>query len=439
MLKEKYMRLFNLIICSIGLWTAGWTTSYGQEYDLLIKGGHVIDPKNNIDEVIDVAVLDGVIAKVAQGIDTAEALQVVQAKGLYVVPGLIDIHTHHFWGTELDQQYMNGPSAFPPDGFTFRNGITTVVDAGSSGWRSFADFKKQTIDLSKTRVLAFLNIVGEGMRGGVYEQNRADMDDRMAALTAKQYPGDIVGFKVAHYEGHDWTPVDRAVAAGKLAGGLPTMIDFGGSTPPLPIRELLMEKLQPGDIFTHAFAQLVSREYLVDLETEQVKPFVYEARKRGIKFDVGYGGISFAFSQAIPAIKNGFYPDAISTDIHTGSMNGAMKDMLVVMDKFIAMGMDFKEVIAASTWQPAQLIKREELGHLSVGAPADIAVLGMRQGDFGLFDYIGYRLPSTQRLECEITVRDGRVVYDSNGLARPLNLDFRRYLQEENRRRRTMH
>lgn len=428
----------KLVIASLCcVMTLGLTSVYAQNYRLVIKNGHVIDPKNNIDEVMDVAVYGDTIAQIAKNIDASTALQVIDATGLYVVPGLIDIHTHHYWGTNMDQQYMNGPNAFPPDGFTFRNGVTTVVDAGSPGWRTFADYKKQTIDFSRTRVLAFLNIVGEGMRGGVYEQNTEDMDPRMAALTARRYRNDIVGFKVAHFEGPDWTPVENAVKAGELAGGLPTMIDFGGSNPPLPIRELFLEKLNPGDIFTHAFGQLGSREYIVDLETQKVKPFVHEARERGIKFDVGYGGISFAFSQAIPAIKEGFYPDAISTDIHIGSMNGAMKDMLTVMDKFVTMGMPFNKVIEASTWNPAQIIKREELGNLSVGAPADIAVLRIREGDFGFFDYVGHKLDDDKRLECEVTVRDGAIVYDLNGKAEPLNVDYRNYLRQENIRRQT--
>jgi len=414
------------LCCFVGL-----TVAQAQNYRLVIKNGHVIDPKNNIDGVMDVAIQGDTIALVAKNIDADGALQVVDAKGLYVVPGLIDIHTHHFWGTNMDQAYMNGPNAFPPDGFTFRNGVTTVVDAGSPGWREFDTYKKQTIDFSKTRVLAFLNIVGNGMRGGVYEQNTSDMDPRMAALTARRYRNHIVGFKVAHFEGHDWTPVENAVKAGELAGGLPTMIDFGGSNPPLPIRELFLEKLNPGDIFTHAFGQLDSREYIVDLETQKVKPFVYEARKRGINFDVGYGGISFAFSQAIPAIKEGFYPDAISTDIHIGSMNAAMKDMLEVMNKFIAMGMPFNEVIKASTWNPAQIINREELGNLSVGAPADVAILGIRKGDFGFFDYTGYKVKGDQRLECEVTVRDGQIVYNLNGRAEPLNVDYRKLRQAQ--------
>ncbi|PSR55710.1 amidohydrolase/deacetylase family metallohydrolase [Adhaeribacter arboris] len=393
-----------------------------QPYNLVIKGGHVIDPKNNIDGPMDVAIKEGKIALVAKNIDPKQGLQVVDAKGLYVTPGLIDIHTHHFYGTNMDQTYMNGPNAFPPDGFTFRNGVTTVVDAGSPGWRTFPIYKRQTIDASKTRVLAFLNISGEGMRGGNYEQNTNDMDSKLSANTARQYKDYIVGFKVAHFEGPDWTPVDRAVEAGKLAGGLPVMIDFGGSNPPLSIEELFFKHLRPGDIFTHAFGQLASREAIVDINTKKVKPFVWEAQKRGIVFDVGYGGISFAFSQAVPALASKFYPNTISTDIHIGSMNESMKDMLTTMSKFLAMGMDLQSVIKASSWTPAQVIKHEELGHLSVGAPADLAVLGVRKGKFGLFDYTGYKIDTDKKLECELTIRDGKVVYNLNGITTPVVL-----------------
>lgn len=392
---------------------------YSQPYAILIKGGRVIDPKNNIDGIMDIGVNDGKIVEVAKNIDGKQAIQVVDARGLLVTPGLIDIHSHNFWGTEPDHQYENGNLALPPDGFTFRNGVTTVVDAGSSGWRTFPTFKAQTIDESKTRVLAFLNIVGEGMRG-TYEQNANDMDPKMAALVAKRFKNVIVGFKAAHYEGPEWTPVDRAVEAGKEAGGIPVMIDFGGSNPPLPIEELFMQHLRPGDIFTHCFGQLATREYLVDLQTNKVKPFVWQAQKRGIVFDVGYGGISFAFSQAIPAIKEGFYPNSISTDIHVGSMNNAMKDMLTTMSKFLAMGMDLKSVITASTWNPAKEIKHEELGNLSVGSDADIAILNIREGKFGLFDYTGYKIPAGKRFECEMTIRAGKIVYDFNGIATPV-------------------
>lgn len=395
--------------------------SIAQDYDIVIKGGHVIDVKNSIDKVMDVAVKDGKIAKVAKNINTNQGRQVVDAKGLYVTPGLIDIHEHVFAGTESNHAYSNGFSALPPDGFTFRVGVTTIVDAGGAGWKSFPIFKQNIIDKSKTRVLAFLNIVGDGMRGGAYEQDTRDMDPKLSASVARRYSDDIVGFKVAHYNGHEWTPVDRAVEAGNMSGGLPVMIDFGGSNPPLSIKELFLDHLRPGDIFTHSFAQLGdSREAIVDVNTKKIKPFVFEAQKKGIKFDVGYGGISFAYSQAIPAIEDGFLPNIISTDLHTGSMNGAMKDMLNVMSKFLVMGMDLQEVIKASTWSPAQTIKREELGNLSVGAPADIAVLNMRKGNFSFFDYTGQELEGKQKLECEMTVRDGKIVYDLNGIADPI-------------------
>jgi len=198
------------------------------------------------------------------------------------------------------------------------------------------------------------------------------------------------------------------------------MVDFGGSTPPLSIEELFMKHLRPGDIFTHCYAQLRTRESIVDTLTWKVKPFVFEARKRGIIFDVGYGGISFAFSQAIPALQQGFAPSSISTDLHTGSMNNAMKDLLNVMSKFMAMGMDLQSVINASTWNPAREIKHEELGNLSVGAEADIAILNLRKGKFGFFDYVGKKIEADQKLEAEMTILGGKIVYDLNGIANPV-------------------
>ena len=396
-----------------------WQASAAQTNTIIIiKGGHVIDAKNNIDEVMDIAVSDGKILQVAKNIDDSKGAQVINAKGLYVTPGLIDAHVHVFYGTDPDRAYSNGPLAVVPDGFTFRTGVTTVVDAGSSGWRNFAIFKKQVIDVSQTRVLAFLNIVGEGMRGWVYEQDTKDMDGKLAGITAKRYHDQIVGIKVAHFVGADWTPVDEAVKAGNLAN-TPVMIDFGGSTPPLPIEELFTKHLRPGDIFTHCFGQLRDREAVVDINTKKVKPFVLEAQKKGIAFDLGYGSISFAFSQAIPAFKNGFFPNSISTDIHTNSMNASMKDMLSIMSKLMSIGMSLQSVIQAATWNPAREIKHEELGHLSEGAVADIAILAIRTGKFGYFDYTGYKVEGTQKLECEMTMKGGKIVYDLDGLAPP--------------------
>ncbi|MEX6689577.1 amidohydrolase/deacetylase family metallohydrolase [Danxiaibacter flavus] len=397
------------------------TLSWGQVYSIVIKDGHVIDPKNNFDAVMDVAIADGKIVGVAKNIDASKATQVVHAKGLFVTPGLIDIHTHNFEGTHADQYLMDGTAALRPDGFTLRNGVTTVADAGSSGWKTFPLFKQNIIDKSITRVLAFLNIVGEGMRGGSWEQNTTDMDSKLTANVAKANKKDVIGIKLAHFEGHDWIAADRAAEAGRLAN-IPVMVDFGGAKPPLSIEELFSKHLRKGDIFTHCFAQLGTRESIVDSATKKVKPFVIEAQKDGIFFDVGYGGISFRFSQAIPAIQSGFYPNSISTDLHTGSMNAAMKDLLNVMSKFLNIGMDLPAVIKATTWNPAQEIQRPELGNLSVGTEADIAIFNLRDGNFGFFDYAGDKIKGNKKLECELTIRAGKIVYDLNGISEPVVL-----------------
>jgi dihydroorotase len=396
-------------------------TVFAQSYDIVIKGGHVIDAKNNIDAVMDVAIGHGKIIQLANNIDAKLATQVVDAKGMYVTPGLIDLHAHVFFGTEPDHYLSNGMAAVVPDGFTFRVGVTTVADAGGAGWKSFPTFKKNIIDNSQTRVLAFLNIVGEGMRGGAYEQDVNDMDEKLSALVAKQYKDYIVGFKVAHFLGAEWTPVDRAVEAGKLAN-IPIMVDFGGNTPPLSIEELYMKHLRPGDIYTHTYTLLEGnvRETVVDTLTNKVKPFIWDAIKKGIVFDVGYGGASFNFTQAIPAIRQGFFPKTISTDLHTGSMNTSMKSQIDVMSKFLFMGMPLNEVIKASTWSPAQVIKHEELGNLSVGAIADVAVLKLLEGNFGFYDKTGYKVNGKQKFECEMTIKDGKIVYDLNGIADPI-------------------
>jgi len=388
-------------------------------YDILIKGGKVIDPKNNIHAEMDVAIREGKIAKVGKDIPAREAKQVINAKGLIVTPGLIDIHGHVFHGTQPDHYLSDGYSALPPDGFTFRVGVTTIVDCGGAGWKNFSTFKKNIIDQSRTRVLSFLNIVGEGMRGGNYEQDVNDMNPQLAANTALQHKEYIVGFKLAHFNGHNWTPTERVVEAGKLAN-MPVIIDFGGANPNLSIEELFMNKLRPGDIYTHAYAELGgAREPIVDEKTSTLKPFVLKAQQRGIIFDVGYGGASFNFSQAIPALKQGLYPNTISTDLHTGSMNTSMKNQLDVMSKFMLMGMPLYDVIKASTWSAAQAIKRDNLGHLGVGAEADVALLNIRKGDFGFYDKTGYKLMGKEKFECEMTIRAGAIVYDLNGMAYP--------------------
>ena len=336
----------------------------------------------------------------------------VDVSGLFVVPGLVDIHTHVYAGTGEKGSYAGDNSVYP-DGFTLRVGVTTVADAGGSGWRNFEDFKQRVIDRSKTRVLAFLNIVGHGMRGGRFEQDLTDMLAVPAAEMARRHRGTIIGIKTAHYAGPEWTPVERAVEAGSLAD-VPVMVDFGERRAERPLADLVTRKLRPGDIYTHAFSGLRGEQD----DAGRVNPALWQARTRGVLFDVGHGGGSFAWRIAVPAIKERFVPDTISTDLHAASMNAGMKDMLNVMSKFLAMGLSLDEVVQRATWNAARAIKQDGVGHLSAGAPADIAVLRLERGSFGFVDSFGARLKGTERLACELTLRDGQIVYDLNGLSR---------------------
>ncbi len=386
-----------------------------QPYDLVLRGGRLLDPRNGIDGVLDLAVADGTIAALAESIDASEAKIVVDARGLMVVPGLVDLHAHVFFGTERNADYSSGYNALPPDGFTFRSCVTTVVDTGGSGWRNFPQFKEQVVDRAETRILAMLNIVGSGMKGGPVEQNLSDMDAKLTAMMAAEFPRIIVGVKVAHYRGAEWDPVDHAVKAGALAG-IPVMVDFGGHDPPLSLEDLLLTHLRPGDILTHTYAQVDGRLPVVD-ETGTLRPYVRKARERGIVFDVGHGAGSFVFRQARAAMKQGFPPDTISTDLHRASMNGGMKDMLNVMSKLLSLGMPLEHAIRAATSSAARAIRRDDIGHLAIGAGADVAVLSVREGKFGFMDVAGERNEGNRKLDCELTIRAGKVVWDLNGIS----------------------
>lgn len=383
-------------------------------YDLLLKGGHVIDARNGLSAVRDVAITGKTIAAVEANIPAARAKRTVDVSGLYVTPGIIDMHVHVFTG-EKGATYAGGYLSVPADDFTLRSCTTTVADAGSSGWRSFEDFKKRDIDRSKTRILAFLNVVGVGMREGQLEQNVSDMEVQPAIDMARKYKGTIIGVKSAHYSGTGWTPYENAEAIARAAD-IPVMVDFGsnlrnGRT----IMELFQKYFRPGDIYTHMYGGVRGEQ---NAETRGPSDAFVWGRKNGIILDVGHGGGSFRWSAAIPMMKAGFVPDSISTDLHTSSSQTGMKDMLDVMSKFLAMGMSLDDVIKLSTANPAKEIKMTNLGHLAVGAPADVAVLRVDKGQFGFVDQVGARVMGTQRLGCEVTLREGTMVYDANGRTR---------------------
>ena len=373
------------------------------QYDLLLKGGHVIDPKNGIDRVMDVAIAGGKIARVAAAISASESRKTADVSGLYVTPGLIDMHVHVYMWQNLAGEGVQA------DAFSFRSGVTTMVDAGSSGAKTFADFKTRVIDRSKTRILAFLNIVGAGMGTG-HEMDPAEMNAETAAQTAKDYPDIIVGFKSAHYVGPGWEAEEGAVKAGNMTN-LPVMIDFGRTNAQRNINALFLDKLRPGDIYTHCFSG--HREEL--LENGKLNPAMEAGRKRGIIFDIGFGAGSFYWYVAVPAYAEHFYPDSISTDLHSASMNAGMKTMANVMSILLSLGSPLQQVIAMSTSNPAKEIKRPRLGNLDSGADADIAVLRVDHGKFGYLDSAGARNYGDKQIVCEMTVRAGKVVWDLNG------------------------
>jgi dihydroorotase len=401
-------RLTIELLALAGLLVGIRVASGQSRYDLLLKRGHVIDARNNIDGKMDVAIFQGKVAAVAPDLSAAQAQKVVDVTDLYVVPGLVDIHTH-LYATSGMRDAWAGDNSVLPDSFSFRTGVTTMVDAGSSGWRNFEDFRVRVIDRAKTRVFALLNIVGIGMVTDALEQNVHDMDPKATADLARKHKDVVVGIKSAHYQGPEWVSVERAVEAGTLAD-IPVMVDFGYFLTERPYYRLVTEKLRPGDISTHMFRAPVP---YVNSDGKLLK-YLSQARERGVKFDVGHGGGSFVFRNAAPSVQQRFYPDSISTDLHTGSMNGAMMDMVTTMSKLLVLGVPLKEVIRESTDNPAKEIKHSELGHLSVGAVADIAILSLTNGRFAYSDASNGRFEGSQRLFCEMTFKDGKVVWDWN-------------------------
>jgi dihydroorotase len=380
------------------------STAFGQEiYDVLLKGGHVIDPKNGRNGRLDIAINGQRVSKIAPGIPVAHARKVVDLSDYYVTPGLIDIHTHFdAQGADLN---LN------PDHNALRNGVTTAVDAGSSGWKNFEDFKTKVIDQSKTRVLAFLNIVGAGMYGSAVEDDVAQMDADAAAKMVRKYPQTIVGIKTAHFQPATWDAVDRAVKAAELSGTV-VMVDFHPK-PGRGYRELILQHMRPGDIHTHFYGRLTPQLNA----DKKVEPYMWEARKRGVLFDVGHGSGSLWFRIAVPAIQQGFLPDTLSTDIHKDSIMLPHATLTNVMSKFLAMGLTLEQVIERTTVNPAKAIRRPDLGSLEEGGTADIAVLEVRKGQFAFLDSGHGKLTTDREIRCVMTVRNGDIVWDTEGLS----------------------
>ena len=413
-----------LVLASAGVAAAQGPASY--DYDLLLKGGHVIDPANHVDEARDVAVKSGKVAAVEKDIPPAKARKVVDVTGLYVTPGLVDIHAHvGHGGAPLDWFEPGAASRVPPLGILpdsmLSSGVTTVVDAGSSGAHTFVREMHEAMDHSVVRVLAFLNIVAEGMNSGK-EQDVSEMDPRLCAETVSKFRSVIVGVKTAHYwtdkpwdVGHPpWAAVDRAEECGRLAG-VPVMFDFWPRPPERSYAELILSKMRPGDIHTHVFAQ----QFPIIEADGKVNNILFQARRRGVIFDVGHGAASFWFRNAAPAVKQGFIPDSISTDLHTGNINGAVVNMITTMSKFLAMGVPLEDLIRRSTVNPAREIGRPELGTLAPGSDADIAVIALERGSFSYTDCGGARLTGDVKLVNRMTVRAGRIVYNVTGLGAP--------------------
>jgi dihydroorotase len=389
------------------------TTSH--QYDLLLKNGHVIDPANNRDGKLDVAISGGRVAAVGADLDPALAAQTVDVAGHYVTPGIIDIHVHVYHTREPE-----GLSVMA-DAHSFRSGVTTMVDTGTAGAKHFLHFKRTVIDRAKTRIFAYINIVDLGMQGD-FEQDIRTMDPELAASIVLAYPDVCVGVKTAHYwtrepfdEAHPpWAAVDRAVEAGNLCRK-PVMVDFWPRPPERSYEELILEKMRPGDIHTHVFAQQFP---VLD---NQGKPnrILFEARERGVIFDVGHGAGSFWFRNAQPALEGGFVPDSISTDLHTGNVHGVVVDMQTTMSKLLNLGMPLQEVFYRSTVTPAHEIGHPELGNLTVGGEADVAVFKLLTGEFSFVDCGRAKIYGDKKLECTLTLRAGKIVFDPTGLSMP--------------------
>jgi len=399
----------SLIVCAAPLvqrTAAARSPDSGEEkpYDLLIKGGKVVDPSQGVEAELDVAVRDGKVASVAPGISEARARQVIRADGKIVTPGLIDLHTHVF-------PYV-GTYGIEPDPYSVRRGVTSVIDAGTSGAFTFPAFRRFIIERAATRIRALLHVVSIGMVAGG-TPNMGELEDlrycdpKLAAEAAIKNRDLIVGFKIRfskQYTGpNDLEGMRRARAAADQAG-LPLMIHIGGSYSPLKEFLALMKK---GDVVTHSFNSHPNG--LLD-GSGKVVPEVLEARERGVLFDVGHGAGSFCFDVMERCLKEGFLPDTISSDLYSANVNGPVYDLLTTLSKFLLLGISLRDVISRATINSSRVFNfGVSIGTLKPGAEADVSVLELKEGEFTFTDSDGKSRLGRRKLVAAATVRGGKV------------------------------
>lgn len=371
--------------------------------ELLVRGGRLIDPLAGIDAPRDIAVADGRILAIETEIPADGARQVVEARGRIVTPGLIDLHSHVYWGgTSL------GVDA---DAIAARSGTTTFIDAGSAGAGNFLGFRRHVIERSKVRILAYVNISFPGIFAfarTVMVGECADLrlcEPREAVACVEEHRDVVVGVKVRagrHASGTSGiAPVDLAVEAADRVG-LPLMAHI--DEPP-PGRSEVLPRLRRGDVLTHCFRPFPNAPVFA---SGAVRPDMHLARERGVIFDIGHGMGSFDFDVARAMLKEGLAPDVISSDVHLYSVDGPAFDILVCMSKMLALGMPLTEVVRAATAAPARAVARPDLGTLAVGGVADIAVLGERLAPVTYYDSRGAALDADRRLVCHGIVAGGK-------------------------------
>jgi dihydroorotase len=372
-------------------------------YDLILRGGHVIDPSQNIDGVMDVGFADGKAAGVGKALKAGPGTDVRKVAGHIVTPGLIDLHTHVYWGgTSL---------SIDADDYCRSSGVTTAIDTGSAGPGNFAGFRKHVIERNEARILAYLHVSFAGIFGfsktimvGESENVRL-MAPKEAAEVAAANRDVIVGIKVRvgrHSSGDQGAaPLEMALQVADEVG-MPLMAHIDH---PPPSYEEVLNMLRPGDVLTHAFRPFPNAPCTAQ---GTVKPAVLAARKRGVLFDIGHGGGSFAFKTARAMLANGFHPDTISSDVHTLCIDGPAFDQVTTMSKFLCMGVPMVDVVRQSTVNAAMALKRPELGSLKPGSAGDATILSIKSGQFDYVDVVGEVLTGDKRIVSDGVVLKGK-------------------------------